>query len=270
MRDFQGTVTVITGGASGIGRLLALSLARMGSRVVAWDRDANALASLEEESKAEGLAIFAFECDVTDRARVYALAERVERDVGPVDILVNNAGIVSGKPLLETPDDRIVRTIEVNFLSNCWTVKAFLPSMLERDSGHIVTIASAAAIIGVTGLADYSASKFAAFGFHEAVRMELRRQGKRIATTVVCPFFIDTGMFAGVRTRFPFLLPIMRPEYAVERIVGAIGRRKNRLIMPRFVYSAYILRLLPVSALDSLAAFFGISNAMDHFTGRVA
>jgi all-trans-retinol dehydrogenase (NAD+) len=104
----------------------------MGSRVVAWDRDANALASLEEESKAEGLAIFAFECDVTDRARVYALAERVERDVGPVDILVNNAGIVSGKPLLETPDDRIVRTIEVNFLSNCWTVKA---SCLQCLSG---------------------------------------------------------------------------------------------------------------------------------------
>ncbi len=121
---------------------------------------------------------------------------------------------------------------------------------------------------GVTGLADYSASKFAAFGLHEAIRMELRRLKKNIQTTVVCPFFINTGMFDGVKTRFPLLLPIMEPEQAARRILNAILKNKKRLIMPPFVYSVYLLRLLPVSWFDGLADFFGVNHAMDSFKGR--
>ncbi len=268
MKRFNGKVALITGGASGIGRLVAEMLSSRGARVVVWDLNPASIETLEKESRAASLPITGMVCDVTDRAAVYALAREVETTVGPVDILVNNAGVVSGKTLLETPDEKIVRTMDVNVLANAWTVKAFLPGMLERNAGHLVTIASAAALVGVTGLADYSASKSAAFGFHEAVRMEIRRQRKKIRTTVVCPFFIDTGMFAGVRTRFPLLLPILKPAYAARRIVGAIARGKKRLIMPRFVYSVFLLRLLPVSVMDLVADFFGLTRAMDHFTGR--
>jgi all-trans-retinol dehydrogenase (NAD+) len=268
MKKLNGKVAIITGGASGIGRLVAEKLASSGARVIVWDLNRASIDILEKESAAASLSITGMVCDVTDREAVYRLAREVESTVGPVEILVNNAGVVSGKTLLETPDEKIIKTMEVNVLANCWTVKAFLPGMLERNSGHLVTIASAAGLVGVTGLADYSASKFAAFGFHEAVRMEIRRQRKKIRTTVVCPFFIDTGMFAGVRTRFPLLLPILKPEYAAARIAHAIARGKKRLIMPRFVYSVFLLRLLPVTVMDLVADFFGMTRAMDHFTGR--
>jgi all-trans-retinol dehydrogenase (NAD+) len=98
--------------------------------------------------------------------------------------------------------------------------------------------------------------------------MELRRLGSAVRTTIVCPFFIDTGMFRGVQTRFPLLLPILKSEYAARKIVAAVLKNRNRLIMPAFVYSVYLLRLLPTAVLDGAADFFGINRAMEHFTGR--
>jgi all-trans-retinol dehydrogenase (NAD+) len=118
------------------------------------------------------------------------------------------------------------------------------------------------------GLADYSASKFAVFGFDESLRMELRRRKSAVRTTVVCPFFIDTGMFRGVRTRFPLFLPILKSEYAARRIVSAVLKNRRRLLMPPFIYAVFWLRLLPAAALDVMADFFGINHSMDHFTGR--
>lgn len=89
--------------------------------------------------------------------------------------MINNAGIVSGKKVLEVDDKSIERTMMVNTASHGYTVKQFLPKMLEKNKGHIVTIASCAGIVGVCGLTDYCASKFGAFGFDEALRMELRK-----------------------------------------------------------------------------------------------
>ncbi len=268
MKSIQGQVALVTGGASGIGRLLALALAERGAKVAVWDASEANLRSLEAEAGAAGLSIFIARCDVADRDAVYESARALVAEAGPVDILVNNAGIVSGTRFLDTDDEKLRRTMDVNVNSNFWTAKAFLPSMLERNRGHLVTISSAAGLIGVTGLADYSASKFAVFGFHEALRMELRRRKSAVATTVICPFFIDTGMFAGVRTRFPFLLPIMKSEAAANRILRAILKNKKRLIMPRFVYSVYLLRLFPVGFFDLMADFFGVSASMEEFKGR--
>ncbi len=268
MNNIHGQVALVTGGASGIGRLVALLLAARGARVIIWDLNPEGLKAIEDEGRKLGYSITGMVCDVSDRAAVYRQAAAAAAAVGPVDILVNNAGIVSGGPFLATSDERILKTMEVNVHSSFWTVKAFLPGMIERGRGHLVTISSAAGIVGVTGLADYSAAKFAVFGFHEAIRMELRRVKSRVRTTVVCPFFIDTGMFDGVKTRFPLLLPIMKSDYAAKRIVGAILAGKKRLIMPRFVYSVYLLRLLPVALFDPLADFFGVNSAMDKFRGR--
>src|SRR5690606_13138098 len=113
-----------------------------------------------------------------------------------------------------------------------WTTRAFLPGMVDRNEGHIVTIASAGGLIGVPRMTDYSASKFAAVGFDDSLRVELKRLGYHgIRTTVVCPFYINTGMFKGVKTRFPWLLPILEPDEAANKIVSAIEKNKQRLIM---------------------------------------
>jgi all-trans-retinol dehydrogenase (NAD+) len=268
MKTLNGKIALITGGASGIGRLVALAFAERGARVMVWDLNAQAIAELETEARTRRLYISGMRCDVSDRKAVYECAKKTAETIGPVDILVNNAGIVSGTTFLDTPDEKMIKTMEINAMANFWTVKAFLPGMLERNSGHLVTISSAAGIVGVTGLADYSASKFAAFGFHEAIRTEIRRLGKKVHTTVVCPFFINTGMFDGVSTRFPLILPILKSEYAARRIVQAVMKKKKRLMMPRFVYSVYLLRLLPVALMDALADFFGVNRAMDNFRGR--
>lgn len=268
-----GKTAVITGGASGLGRLISLDLAARGARVYAWDLDKPALDGVVSGAKAIAGAtgtgeILPMVVDVSDRKAVYASAKAILEKHGTIDILVNNAGVVSGKKLLEIPDEKIEKTFQVNILAHFWTVKAFLPSMLKADSGHIVTIASAAGLIGVSGLADYSATKFAAFGFNESLRMELGKLRSSVRTTIVCPFYINTGLFAGVKTRFPFLLPILEPDYVVRKIVRAILKGRKAVITPPLVYTIPILRMFPVGVMDFVAGVLGVNASMDEFRGR--
>jgi all-trans-retinol dehydrogenase (NAD+) len=259
---------VLTGAANGIGRLLAERLAAEGARLALWDVDAAGLAAVEQACADAPGTVTTYRCDLTDRAQIYAAAEKVHADLGPVDVLINNAGVVSGKPLLEIEDEEILRTFDVNALALFWTTRAFLPAMIAQGHGHVVTIASAAGIVGTARLTDYSASKFAAVGFDESLRLEMKRLGLPIHTTVVCPFYIGTEMFRGARTRFSWLLPILTPEYAVRRILTAIRKKRRRLIMPRFVYLTYPIRALPVRAFDALLKFFGVTTSMDAFVGH--
>jgi all-trans-retinol dehydrogenase (NAD+) len=270
MKNIENKLVLITGGASGIGRLMALDFACRRARVAVWDLDEMAMKSLEAEAAAAGMVLVTAACDVSSKAAVYRQARALIQAQGPVDILVNNAAIVNGKTLLESTGEAIEKTFAVNVFALFWTTRAFLPSMLERNSGHIVTIASAAGLIGVRGLADYCAGKFAAVGFDESLRMELGRLKSGVRTTVVCPFFIDTGMFEGVKTRVPFIFPILKSEYAASRIVKAVLNNKKRLLMPCFVYGVFLLRLFPLGILDFFADLFGINHAMDEFTGRSA
>jgi all-trans-retinol dehydrogenase (NAD+) len=262
---------LVTGGASGIGRLLVLGCARSGAAVTIWDLDgAGAERVALEALEAGASAAHAFACDVGDREQVYALADEVRETADDVDVLVNNAGVVSGRSLLDLPDDKIERTFAVNTLALFWTTKAFLPAMKARGSGHVVNVASAAGLIGTARETDYAASKFAAIGFNEALRMELRRNCPGVRTTVVCPYYVDTGMFAGTKTRFPLLLPILKEQYVADRILHAIRRNSSKLEMPWMVSTLPMMRMLPVWAFDQLADFFGLNNAMDLFTGRAA
>ncbi|NJN63763.1 MAG: SDR family NAD(P)-dependent oxidoreductase, partial [Acidobacteria bacterium] len=118
----------------------------------------------------------------------------------------------------------------------------FVPSMIERKQGHVVTIASSAGLVGVAKLADYCASKWAAVGFDESLRVEFKKYRPALKTTVVCPFFINTGMFDGVKTRIPLLLPILEEAYVVKRIVRAIERDTPRLVLPWFVRLTPLLK----------------------------
>lgn len=268
MTAIRDSKVLITGAASGIGRLLALHIAAKGGRLILWDVDESYLAAVVGEIAAAGGQASAYACNLAERASIEAAAERTLADHGAVDILINNAGIVDGKRLLEATDEEVERTFAVNTLAHFRTVRAFLPGMMERGGGHIVTIASASGIAAVPRLADYSASKAAAIAFDESLRLEFAHDGVPVRTTVVCPFYIATGMFEGVRTRFPLLLPIMKPEAVAERIVRAIARGESRVILPWFVRCAFPLRLLPTAWFDALMGFFGISGSMDAFTGR--
>ena len=268
MTDIQGKRTLITGAASGLGKLLASELARAGANLVLWDIDEAGLHHVRNELVEAGHHADAYTCDLADKDSIRTAAADTLSHSGPVDILINNAGVVSGENLLDLCDEDIERIFDINALALFWTVRAFLPSMLEHDSGHIVTIASAAGLAGAAKLTDYSASKHAAVGFNESLRHELRKENSNVMTTIVCPYFIDTGMFDGAKTRFSFLLPILKPEKVVRRIIGAIRRNRPRLLMPWFLYTGFLMRLLPVRWADALSDFFGVSRAMDEFHGK--
>ncbi len=270
MTALPGRRVLVTGAGQGIGLQMAERLAERGARLILWDNDADALEDARARVAAAGAPVLAQLCDLADPRSIDAAAAQLIAAHGGVDVLVNNAGVVAGRRLLELDDAAIERTFAVNTLALFRTVRAFLPGMLQAGDGHIVTIASASGIAAAPRLSDYSASKAAAIGFDEALRLELRRDGAPVRTTVVCPFYIRTGMFAGARTRFPALLPILDPAEVARRVVDAIERDRPRLVLPRFVMSTWLLRLLPVAWFDAAMDFFGITGSMDGFTGRRA
>lgn len=244
---------------------MALDAARRGAaEVIIWDLDADHGAVVCDEIAAAGARARNFSVNVADREAVRTAAA----ETGPVDILIHSAGVVTGKKLLDASDEAIERTFDVNVLGLYWVTRAFLGGMLERDRGTVVTIASAAGLVGVSQQTDYSASKFAAFGFTESLRNELRHDGSKVGTLLVCPYYVNTGMFDGVTTKFRHLLPILDQEEVASRILDAVESGREQLILPWLPALLPALRLLPVRAFDRLVDFFGVNNTMDRFTGR--
>jgi all-trans-retinol dehydrogenase (NAD+) len=195
-------------------------------------------------------------------------AAEAEQRLGGVDVLVNNAGVVAGAELLDLTDEQIERVMAVNAMAPFWCTRAVLPGMVERSRGHIVTIASMAAAMGVPRLVDYAASKHAAYGFAEALRVELARTAPMLQTTVVLPFYIDTGMFDGAQTRVPWLLPILSEERVAQRVITAVERNQPRVFLPPLGRAAFVGQLLPPRWFDAIANALGVHGSMDQFNGR--
>jgi len=269
-KNLNGKIVLITGGGSGLGKLMAIQFAKLGCKLVLLDINMQGLEDVVKEVQThKGIKPYIATCDVSDKDAVKAMALKVKQEVGKVDILVNNAGIVAGGFACELRDDQVERVMKVNTLAVIWMIRAFLPDMIAENSGHLVTIASAAATGGVTKLADYSASKWATFGYHESIRLELRKLKKTgVKTTVVCPFYINTGMFDGVKSSFP-LLPILEPDYVVAKIMKAVKTNQEELMLPSLVLFAPLLRgLLPTSVRDALTEVLGLNSGMDAFAGK--
>lgn len=268
MSKILGSTAVITGAASGFGRLIANMLAEKGANLVLVDINIQGLEETQKECKKHGTDIITVQADLSNREQCIKAAEEIKQKTEKIDILINNAGIVTGKTLLESDYEEIEKSFAVNTLSHFWLVKAFLPDMITRNSGHIVTISSAAGIIGVNRLADYCASKFAVFGFTEALRMELKAKKLNIKTTIIAPYYSSTGMFEGVSTKVPWMLPILKPETVAKKTVKAIEKNKNLVVIPPIARVVWLFRLLGTGVLDAMANLLGINNTMDHFKGR--
>lgn len=260
-RSVKNNVILITGGGSGIGRLMALKFAGLGAKIVLWDVNESGLEKVKSEVVALGAECETYKIDITDRELVYATAKKV----GKVDILINNAGIVTGKSILECPDNLMQKTIDVNTTAHFWTIKAFLPEMIKNDSGHIVTVSSMAGLVGVSGMVDYCASKFGAYGIHDSLSMELRLKKSKVRTTLVCPFYINTGMFDGVKTG---IFPLLDENWAANRIVKAIRRGEEVLCMPWIMGLIPMFRFLPSPWFAWLVTVTGANSSMSEFKGR--
>ncbi|XP_041361239.1 epidermal retinol dehydrogenase 2-like [Gigantopelta aegis] len=269
-KDVAGETVLITGAGSGIGRLLAKKFAQLGCRMVLWDINKESNEETGAMLKKYGSTVRTYRVDLSNLEEIYHTADMVKEELGQVDILVNNAGIVTGKKFMQCPDSLVQKTMEVNCMAHFWTVKAFMPAMMEHNHGHIVNIASSAGLIGITGLADYCASKFAAVGFDESLRFELLDLGKDgVHTTVVCPYLISTGMFEGCKSFFPWLLPPSDPEDVADRIIDAILCNAHIVFIPRVLHVLLVIKgLLPTKGIRLVCQFLKVNRHMDSFIGR--
>jgi all-trans-retinol dehydrogenase (NAD+) len=264
VRELKGKLVLVTGGAGGLGLATARAFAREGARLALWDLDLGRVEAAASALRAEGIPAQGFAVDVSDPAAVRSAAAVLEAELGPVDVLDNNAGVHARGGLLDADDAACRRQVAVNLESYIWCARAFVPGMRARGSGHLVWIASAAGLLGVPGMAVYSATKHGVIGLAESLRLELRRDGVTgVGTTIVCPSFIDTGMFPG--TTPPRLAPWLKPEALAERIVAAVKAERRYVREPALVKLIPLLRVLPGAAQDFLCSLTGMDRSL---TGR--
>lgn len=269
MTSISGKTVLITGGASGIGKLMGRRFIEEGAaHLVVWDVQIQAMEQLEAElGAATQCRISTFAVDLADGERIRAVAAEMEQGAIAVDILVNNAGIVTGKMFAEHSAADIARTMDVNTLAQMYVARAFLPGMLARRSGHIVNIASAAGLVSNPKMSVYCASKWAVIGWSDSLRIEMEHDKTGVAVTTVTPYYIDTGMFDGVRSR---VIPILKPAYVADRIVGAVKSNCIFLRMPWLITLVPLLRgILPARWFDKVGGeWLGVYHSMDDFRGR--
>lgn len=273
----KGTNVLITGGASGIGRIMGrICLEKGASNLIVWDiNQANidkTEAELSDVKPAEaGVSkgqIHSYIVNVSDPQAIKSAYEKVKSEVGEVDILVNCAGIVRGN---NTFDKQTVQdidlTMDINANAPMYVALAVLPDMLRRDRGHICNIASAAGMLGVPKLSVYCASKWAVIGWTESMRVELKQARSHVRVTSVAPYFINTGMFDGVNSK---VFPILDPEKTAAKIIRAVEAGKSFRGIPFAYHFIRIWQgLLPNFLFDFIfGKIFGVYSVMDHFTGR--
>ncbi|KAF7252822.1 Estradiol 17-beta-dehydrogenase 11 [Varanus komodoensis] len=243
-KSVRGEIVLITGAAHGIGRLTAYEFAKHQSKLVLWDLNKKGLEETAEGCKQLGAEVHAFRVDCSVKEEIYSAAEKVKREIGDVSILVNNAGVVAAADFLSTLDKQIEKMFQVNILAHHWTVKAFLPAMVENNHGHIVTVASAGGHVTVPFLVSYCSSKFAAVGFHKSLSQELSVLGKDgIKTSCLCPVFINTGFIKHPSSR---ILPVLEPDRVAKKLMDGILCNQKMIFLPPSLTTALLLeRILP-------------------------
>jgi NAD(P)-dependent dehydrogenase (short-subunit alcohol dehydrogenase family) len=239
--DLQGASVAITGGGRGIGRATAELFAARGARVAIGDLDASAAVDAAQSIKGVGTAL-----DVTDQDSFVAFIEAAETAHGPIDVLVNNAGVMPNGDFLELGlrSDRM--TMDVNVFGVIHGMRAVLPGMLERRSGHVVNVASLAGKFPVKGLATYNASKFAVVGLTAATRLEYADSG--VSLTAILPSAVDTALASGLDMR---PIPKVKPEAIARAVVDSVSSRQGEIAVPGYVgLLADVAAVTPAPILD--------------------
>ena len=263
MLKLAGRTAVVTGAAGGIGRGIALALARRGCHLALADIDEQALtrtaAEIADQEAARPLRVSHHHLDVSNRAAVAAFPAQVMAAHGAVDILVNNAGVALGGTFLEVAESDFDWLVGINFWGVVQMTRAFLPLLSNSEEARIVNVSSLFGLIAPPGQTAYAASKFAVRGFSESLRQELA--DTRIGVTVVHPGGIATSIAKNARmpaslsadeaakrrTFFDSFLT-MPPETAGEIIVRGVEQRKARILVGSDAkYAALVERLMPVN-----------------------
>ena len=266
----EGRTALVTGAASGIGRAIAISLARRGCHLALADIDEVGMAGTAELMRDFGVRVSRHCIDVADRIAVAEFPDLVRGEHGGVDVLVNNAGVAVGGTFEQIAEEDFEWLFEINFWGVVRMTRAFLPLLRASGDARVVNLSSVYGLVAPPEQAAYAASKFAVRGFSEVLRHEL--EGSGVGVTVVHPGGIATSIaekarvpagsteveIARRREKYRKLLRLP-PEIAGETIVRAIERRQARVLVgPDAKAIGLIMRLLPVSYWKLLARRVGI------------
>ena len=261
MKSFSGKAAAVTGAGSGIGRALALGLARRGCDLALSDIDEGSLAGTVEEARRRRVRVTGARVDVADREAVYAWADRAAEEHGRINLVFNNAGVALGSTIEGGGYEDFEWLFDINFWGVVHGTKAFLPHLRASGEGHVVNISSVFALISIPGQGAYNASKAAVRGFTEALRMELELSGAPVSATSVHPGGIKTNVARSARSddslkslgvdpaesrrNFEKLF-VTEPEKAAEVILGAVQKDKRRVLVgPDACFIGGLARLLP-------------------------
>lgn len=255
--SFRDQVAVVTGASAGIGRALALQLAKQGAKVVIAARRADRLENLAEECCALGAEVLVVPTDVTDEAQCKALVEKTIAAFGCLDLLINNAGLAVTSLFEEYHDLNLFRyNVDVNFYGAVYCTYHALP-YLKQSKGRIVTVSSLGGKAPLPGNTSYCSSKFALHGFFDSLRMELKRCG--VSVTLMCPWWVMTefheamlnkdGVPRGVRGRAIYTKRTMTADRCAEITLRAAAARRREVLMGPGSLVSW-LRLLAPGFLD--------------------
>ncbi|MCC6382582.1 MAG: SDR family NAD(P)-dependent oxidoreductase [Dehalococcoidia bacterium] len=200
MDELTGRVAVITGGASGIGLATARALAKEGMKIVLADVEQAALDRAVADLAAGGAQVFGVRTDVTQRADLFALADRTWDRFGGCHVLFNNAGVAIHGPIAEMTENDWKWVLDVDLWGPIYGVQAFLPRMIAQgEGGHVVSTASFAGLVANEGLGVYCVAKYGVVAMMEVLQRELRPH--RIGSSVLCPMRVETNIGTSERNR---------------------------------------------------------------------
>jgi NAD(P)-dependent dehydrogenase (short-subunit alcohol dehydrogenase family) len=251
MKVIQGKTAVITGAGSGLGRAIAMRLARERANLHLLDIDLPAAEAVAEECRNLGVRVVAARCDVSQLGDLEAAGHDMLEQWGAIDILVNNAGIAWYGATLKMPADAWERLLDVNLHAPIHLTRLLLPAMLKRPEAHVVNMASISGWVCGARFAAYHVSKFGLVGFSEAMRAEYLRRG--VGFTAVCPGPVRTNLYKSAPNSYkdretpePPAWLCTTPERVAEATVRAIYRnRAVTFVSPMAWLLYYSKRLAP-------------------------
>ncbi|KAA8914480.1 hypothetical protein FN846DRAFT_1018309 [Sphaerosporella brunnea] len=260
--DWTEEVVLITGGASGLGLLVAEVYGMRGVTVAVLDKNCGS-----DGDELEARNVYFYKCDVGDIAQVEAAKRRVEEELGTVTVLINNAAVVHGKPLLQLSSGDVEDSFRTNIIAHYNTLRLFLPGMIKAGRGSVVTISSVLATLPAKGCSLYAPTKAATTALHHALTAELAEY-PFIKTLLVTPGQMTTPLFNGVKTPSFFWAPVLEPVDVAKEVIAAIDEGKGgEIAMPLFSQWAAVFWILPSSARKALRKLSGIDTAMEGFRG---
>ena len=263
----QGNTVLVTGGCSGIGKIMGrMCLEKGAARLIVWDINEVAIEATVKELSALG-KVYGHKADISSAASVDKAYADTKAACGDVDLLINCAGIITNnKTFAEQTDADIDRTIDINTKGAMYVTLRYIKDMKARGKGHICNITSSAGMLSLPKMSLYAASKWAALGWSDSVRIELQREKSPVHVTTIAPYFINTGMFDGIRSFFK----IQKPETVARKTLRAVERNRNYKGIP---FGQHFIRLMqgifPVKLFDFVFGdICGLYTVMNHFTGR--